>query len=212
MKKLITLALSFLLICTAVGCSNKGKTQNQTQSGTTNEAVDKTYYNTYTGLYNESIGTLGAYSMYTDVNTATNAYKETEYPGNEKYLSDVKAAYKDSREKIQSFVNGLKKDVNAGDTELKQMNEELIAQGEKLIKDIDAKITKLDAITKEDYNKTQDEFIKLVHDTVQTGENVSNDFTNMLKNIDVRLGINRNTNNTNNNNTNTNNNTHNTTK
>ena len=206
MKKLITLALSFLIIGAAVGCSNKDKTemQSQSQSGTTNEVDDQAYYNTYTGLYNESIGTLGAYSMYTDVNTATNAYKDKEYPGNEKYLSEVKAAYKDSRDKIQTFVNGLKKDTNTGDTELKQMNKDLISQGEKLIKDIDAKLVKLDNITEADYNKTQNEFIQLVHDTVQVGDNVSNDFTNMLKNIDVRLGIDRNNM--------QNNNTHNTTK
>ena len=193
MKKFITLALSFLIIGAAVGCSNKDKNQMQSQSGTTNEMNDQAYYNTYTGLYNESIGTLGAYDMYTDVNTATNAYKNKEYPGNEKYLSEVKAAYKDSRDKIQTFVNGLKKDVDTGDTELKQMNKDLISQGEKLIKDIDTKLVKLDEITEADYNKTQDEFIKLVHDTVQVGDNVSNDFTNMLKNIDKKLGIDRNT-------------------
>ena len=48
------------------------------------------------------------------------------------------------------------------------MNEDLIAEGEKLIKDIDGKIAKLDKITKNDYNKTQDEFIKLVDDTVKS--------------------------------------------
>lgn len=204
MKKLITLALSFLIIGAAVACSNKDKTQMESQSGNTNAVNDQEYYDAYTGLYNESIGTLSGYNMYTDVNTVTDAYKNKEYPGNEKYLNDVKAAYKDSRDKIQSFVNGLKNDVKTGDSELKKMNEDLIAQGEKLIKDIDAKLTKLDTITKEDYNKTQDEFIKLVHDTVQVGDNVSNDFTNMLKNIDKKLGIDRSTI--------QNNNTHDTTK
>lgn len=196
MKKIITLALSLLMVCGAVGCSNKSKTDMQ--SGTTNEVDDQAYYNTYTGLYNESIGTLGAYSMYNDVNTVNDAYKNKEYPGNEKYLSEVKAAYRDSRDKIQTFVNGLKKDVNTGDTELKQMNKDLIAQGEKLVKDIDAKLTKLDNITEADYEKTQNEFIQLVHDTVQVGDNVSNDFTSMLKNIDMRLGIDRNNMNNNN--------------
>ena len=198
MKKLITVALSTLLILGTVGCTQRNANTTDTNDATTDQA--NAYYNSYTGLYDKSIGTLTAYDMYTDVDTANNAFKDKEYPGNEQYLNDVKAAYKDSKEKIQSFVNGLKNDVKTEDTELKQMNEDLIAEGEKLIQDIDAKIAKLDKITKDDYNKTQDEFIKLVNDTVNTGENVANGFREMLKNMDVRLGIDRNT--INNNNTN----------
>ena len=189
MKKIITLALSFLLLFTAVACSNKDNAQPESA----NEVADKTFFNNYTGLYDKSIGTLGSYKMYTDVDTANSAYKDKEYPGNEKYLSDVKSAYKDSKEKIQSFVDGLKNDVKTEDTELKKMNDDLIAEGEKLIKDIDDKIAKLDKITKDDYNKTQDEFIKLVDDTVRTGENVTNTFDDMLKNMDKKLGIDRKT-------------------
>lgn len=189
MKKFVTLALSFLLLFTAVACNNKA--QGQPESA--NKVADKTFFNTYSGLYDKSIGTLGGYNMYTDVDTTTNAYKNKEYPGNEKYLNDVKAAYKDSREKIQSFVDGLKNDVKTDDAELKKMNEDLIAEGEKLIKDIDGKIAKLDKITKNDYNKTQDEFIRLVNDTVTAGENVDNGFNRMLKDMDVRLGIDRKT-------------------
>lgn len=189
MKKLITLALSFLLLFTAVACNNK----EQAQQESTDKVADKTFYNTYIGLYDKSVGTLGGYNMYTDVNTANEAYKDKEYPGNEKYLSDVKAAYKDSKEKIQSFVDGLKNDVKTDNAELKKMNEDLIAEGEKLIKDIDGKIAKLDKITKNDYNKTQDEFIKLVDDTVKSGKNVTNTFGDMLRNMDIKLGIDRKT-------------------
>lgn len=189
MKKFITLALSFLLLFTAVACNNR----DQAQPESADKVADKTFFNTYTGLYDKSVGTLGGYNMYTDVDTANNAYKDKEYPGNEKYLSDVKAAYKDSREKIQSFVDGLKNDAKTEDTELKKMNEDLIAEGEKLIKDIDGKIAKLDKITKNDYNKTQDEFIKLVDDTVRAGENVTNTFGDMLRNMDTKLGIDRKT-------------------
>ena len=189
MKKFITLALSVLLLFTAVACSNK----EQAQPESADKVADKTFFNTYTGLYDKSVGTLGGYNMYTDVDTANNAYKNKEYPGNEKYLSDVKAAYKDSKEKIQSFVDGLKNDAKTDDAELKKMNEDLIAEGEKLIKDIDGKIAKLDKITKNDYNKTQDEFIKLVDDTVRAGENVTNTFGDMLRNMNTKLGIDRKT-------------------
>ena len=206
MKKFITVALSTLLILGTVGCAQRNTNTTGTNGNTTGTNDNTTeqsnaYYNSYTGLYNESIGTLTGYDMYTDVNTANDAFKNKEYPGNEQYLNDVKPAYKDSREKIQSFVNGLKNDVKTDDAELKQMNEDLIAEGEKLIKDIDAKIAKLDKITENDYNKTQNEFIQLVNDTVNTGENVASGFSEMLRNMDVRLGINRDTinkNNTNN--------------
>ena len=152
MKKFITVALSTLLILGTVGCAQRNTNTTGTNGNTTGTNDNTTeqsnaYYNSYTGLYNESIGTLTGYDMYTDVNTANDAFKNKEYPGNEQYLNDVKAAYKDSREKIQSFVNGLKNDVKTDDAELKQMNEDLIAEGEKLIKDIDAKIAKLDKIT-----------------------------------------------------------------
>lgn len=189
MKKFITLALSFLLLFTSVACSNK----DQAQPKSADEVADKTFFNTYSGLYDKSVGTLGGYKMYTDVNTAEDAYKDKEYPGNETYLNDVKAAYKDSKEKIQEFVDGLKNDAKTDDKELNKMNNDLISEGEKLIKDIDAKTAKLDQIPKTDYNKTKDEFIKLVNDTVKTGDNVTNDFVNMLKNMDKKLGIDRKT-------------------
>lgn len=127
--------------------------------------------------------------MYTDIESVNKAYKEKEYPGNKKHLEEVKAAYRDSREKIQIFVNGLKKDVKTDDQELNKMNQDLISEGEKLIRDIDAKLAKLDNITEDDYNKTQDEFIKLVDDTVRGAETVTNRFDDVLKNMNRRLGI-----------------------
>ncbi|MPM64731.1 hypothetical protein SDC9_111620 [bioreactor metagenome] len=191
MKKIVTVALSLLVLCSVVACNNR--TNVGTETKTEDEAPDKAYYNTYTGLYDKNMQTVSDYNMYTDVNTVTKTYKEKEYPGNEKYLNDVKAAYKDSKEKIQAFVDGLKKDAKTEDAELKKMNESLIAEGEKSIKDIDARIAKLDKITKEDYNKPQDEFIKLVDDTVRAGENVTNDFVKILKDMDTKLGITRET-------------------
>ncbi|MDX5681097.1 hypothetical protein SIK45_17935, partial [Clostridioides difficile] len=71
----------------------------------------------------------------------------------------VKAAYKDSRDKIQSFVTSLKKDGKTEDTELKKMNDDLIAEGERLVKDIDKRIEKLDKVSDEDMKKGQNDFI-----------------------------------------------------
>lgn len=198
MKKLLTLGLSCMLLLTSVACNNRAanttdKTNNATNKTAQQNAATENnpYYDAYTGLYNTNIGGLGRYSMYTDVESVNKAYKEKEYPGNKKHLEEVKAAYRDSREKIQTFVNGLKKDVKTDDQELNKMNQELISEGEKLIRDIDAKLAKLDNITEADYNKTQDEFIKLVDDTVRGAETVTNRFGDALKNMNKRLGIDR---------------------
>lgn len=197
MKKFMTLALSFLFLFSVVGCNNKDKNVTENKNKAADEATDKiaddAYYNTYTGLYDENIGTLGQYAMYTDVNSVNNAYKDKKYPGNEEYLNDVKAAYKDSKQKIQTFVNGLKNDAKTEDNELKKMNDDLIAEGERTIKDIDARMARLDNVTEQDYSKTQDEFIKLVDDTVRKGEKATNTFTDMLKDMDTKLKINRGT-------------------
>ena len=207
MKKILILSLSCLLLFSAVACNNRTDNTTTTPNGnntTDNATKDNAYYDTYTGLYNTNISGLTGYQMYTDVESVNNAYKNKEYPGNEQYLKEVKAAYKDSRDKLQSFVNGLKNDAKTEDKELKTAHEELIAEGEKLIKDIDAKIKQLDTIAESDYSKGQAEFITLVHDTVNGAEGATNKFTDMLKNMNKRLGINTNNNNTNNNNTNTN--------
>ena len=192
MKNFITLTLSFLLLFSMTACGNRADNNNNAQAPA-NPSDNNDYYNTYTGLYNESIGTLAGYRMYADVNSVENEYKNKEYPGNEAYLNEVRAAYEDSRDKIQSFVDGLKNDAKTDDKEINKMNEDLIREGEKLIKEIDRKITKLNEIKEKDYEKNQDEFIKYVYDKTREGEHETNEFEKMLNNMNERLGINRGT-------------------
>lgn len=194
MKKLITLALSLLFIFAAVACSND---RASTNTNTNNTGADKAgieqYSTYYSDLYNQNIKPLSGYNMYTDVNTVNEAYKDKDYPGNEKYLADVKAAYKDSKEKIQLFVDGLRKDAKTDDKELNKMNQDMINQGEKLIKEIDNKLAKLDNITAKDLTKSKDDFIKLVDDTVKSEKSDVNSFSDMIKNMNKKLGIDNNT-------------------
>lgn len=189
MKKFVTLALSFLFIFTLVGCTKKEEAKKEEATDTRNQS----YYNTYTGLYDTNIANLTSYDMYKDAHTAEKAYKGTEYPGNKEYLANVKEAYKDSKEKIQAFVDGLKKDTTAQDKDIKKMNEELITEGENLIQDIDNKMAKLDKITDADYDKSEKDFIKLVEDTVSSDDSSSRKFNDVLKKMDKKLGIDRET-------------------
>lgn len=190
MKKLVTLALSLLFVFGAVACNNK----NNTTTEDTTDTIDQDYYNTYTGLYDENLGEITSEDMFsTNVDSPELIYRGVQYPGNRQYLTDVKKANKDRKEKIQAFIDGLKNDTKTEDTELKKMNESLIAEGEKLIKDMDNKMAKLDKITDDDYNKSEDDFVKLVDDTVNADNTETNKFSDMLKDMDKRLGIDRNT-------------------
>ncbi len=205
MKKLLSLALSFLFIFGAVGCNRRADTTNDnTANDTTRNAVEdsvnQNYYNGYTRLYDESIGTLGSNNMYNEIYSVDEAYRGKTYPGNRQYVKDIRAAYKESREKIQSFVDGLRNDTKTDDTELKRMNEDLISEGEKLIQDIDNKMSKLDKITADDYNKSEDDFVKMINETLKPRDDEPNRFRDMLKDMDKRLGIDRKTMEDNNNN------------
>ena len=194
MKKIITVALSLLFVCGAVARNNRNNTtteNTETQEDTT-DTIDQTYYNTYTGLYDENLAKITSEDMFsTNVDSAENIYRGVAYPGNRQYLTDVKKVYKDRKEKLQAFIDGLKNDVKTQDTELKKMNENLISEGEKLIKNIDTKIAKLDKITDDDYNKSEDDFVKLVDKTVKAEDTEANKFNDMLKEMDKKLGIDR---------------------
>jgi len=54
------------------------------------------------------------------------------------------------------------KSVKTEDEDLKEMNDNLIAEGEKTIANIDEKLKKLDEVPKDAMTKTQEEFIKTV--------------------------------------------------
>ena len=191
MKKLVTLALSCLLICgMAVGCNKKTETVKEEQQ---NAAVDENYMNSYGELYNTNLGGLAKYDVYTNLESAQNAFKDKHYPGNKEYLAEVRTAYEDSRDKIQTFIDGLKSDVTTKNEDINKKNEELIKEGEKLVKEIDRKIAKLDEIKDKDFEKDQSEFIKLVYDKTKEGESETNEFTKKIKEMNEQLGINVNT-------------------
>ena len=188
MKKILAVCLSLALGIGIVGCSkNEPVKEDPVKNEQTTGAGD--YVTGYGVLYNDYIGTLGNYSIYQTPDVAIEYYNTNEYPGNEKYVSDLKAAYTDSKEKIQTFVNGLKNDLKTEDKEISKMNENLIAEGEKTIANIDAKLVKLETLPKDVYSKSKEDFIKVVDETTKLEENTKTDFNKMLEDMNKKLNI-----------------------
>lgn len=200
-KKSVLAALALTLSLSAVACNqkettpmnNKNTTAQQNTTDNTNVATND-YVQQYSRFYGDNIGTLSGYQMYSTPQATTEYYKNNQYPGNKKYVEELKAAYKDSRDKIQTFVNDLKNDAKTDDKKISDMNQKLIDEGEKTISNIDARLKNLDSIPKDIYNNTQDDFIKAVDDATRVKDETISEFNKMLDEMNKMLGINPNNN------------------
>lgn len=186
-KKIITVGLALALTFSAVGCTKKSTVATPEK----NTANTEDYSSFYATGYKDYIAGLDEYALYSNPADITKIYENKEYPGNEVYLTDVKTAYKESRDKIEAFINDMKKQENIEDEEVKKMNDDLVAEGEKLIADIDAKIKKLDEIPAESYTKSKEEFSTLVGEATTVKNSVTNSFNSMLNDINEFFGINK---------------------
>lgn len=214
-KKILLTGVALSLSLSLVACNNKETTPKQNNNTTNNTTTTQDnattmptdYTSQYANFYDANLSNLGMYRMYETPEAATEYYKTNKYPGNKQYVEDLKAAYKDSRDKIQTFVNDLKNDAKTDDKEISDMNQQLIAEGEKTIKDIDARLKNLDNLPENIYDKGQDDFIKAVDEGVRVKDNTGSQFNNLLQKMNDMLGIDTGTNNNNtgngNNNTNT---------
>ncbi len=207
-KKIMILGLSLAVALGAFGCTSRNdttkdnKTTNTTgttdTTGTSSDYTNTDYAKTYASLYDTNISPLTQYSMYSDVNATTNAYaNDSDYPGNEEYVKQLRAAYQDSRDNLQTFVNGLQNDAKTDDSTLKADNDKLISQGNQLIGEIDTKIKNLDNIPKDAYSKSKNDFINVVNDTTAVDDTIVTDFNDMIKNMNEMLGIKNNSDTTN---------------
>lgn len=198
-NKMVVAALSLALSLSMVACNKKENTlangdkttTEQNTADTTNNA-NNDYVEKYSRFYGDTLGNLGNYRMYETQEATTEYYKTNQYPGNEKYVEELKAAYKDSRDKIQTFVDDLKNDAKTDDKEISDMNQKLIAEGEKTISNIDARLKNLDNLPKDIYSKSQDDFIRAVDEATKVKDNTTNDFNNLLDKMNKALGINPN--------------------
>lgn len=192
-KKIVITALGLALSLSMVACNNKEtKTENDTNMTTEQNTTENTtddYAQRYSRFYGDTIGNLSMYEMYQTPDTIIEYYQTNEYPGNEKYVEELKAAYIDSRDKIQAFVDDLKNDAKTDDKEIAQMNENLIAEGEKTISNIDTRLKNLENLPQDVYNKTQDEFIRAVDEATKVKDDVKSNFSNLLEEMNRALGI-----------------------
>ncbi|WP_042275022.1 hypothetical protein [Faecalimicrobium dakarense] len=201
-KKLVTVGMAIAISLGAVACTKKTPAPAPTPEPSTtdqkNVPAGNGYSENYSKSYNAYMTGLSNYSMYKDTASVNEYYKTNKYPGNEKYVADLKAAYKDSRDKVKSFVDSLKNDGKTEDAKLKKMNEDLIAEGEKTIANLDERIKKLDELPKDIMNKSQDEFITAVDEATRIKDKTENGFNKMLEDMNKALGFKPNTtNNTN---------------
>ena len=187
-KKIISVGLALALTVGAVGCTKKAAV-NEPNPKTTESNIPQEYTTNYTTGYNDYLYGLDKYNLYSNPGDINKIYENKEYPGNEAYLTDVKNAYKDSRDKIQGFVDTLKKETDIKDADLKKKNEELIAEGEKAIKDIDARLKNLEGVTSEYYTKSKEDFSKYVEETSTIKGNTENTFNKLVNDMNEMLGI-----------------------
>lgn len=193
LKKALTVGISLAVAMGAVACTKKTETPNPTKTtpapGQEKVVVDNGYVEKYSKYYGDYMSGLENYQMYSTPEKLTEYYTTNEYPGNETHLANMKTAYKESRDKMQSFVDSLKKDVKTEDSDLKKMNEDLIAEGEKTIANIDSKLKKLDEVPTSAMSKTKEEFMKVVDETTMLKDTTKSEFTKMLEDMNIHLGI-----------------------
>jgi TRAP-type mannitol/chloroaromatic compound transport system substrate-binding protein len=189
-KRAITLSLSLAIAMGAVACTKKEVTQPPTTPPKTEStSLDPNYVKKYSKSYEDYIVGIKDYQIYSTPESINEYYKTNEYPGNEVHLTNIKNAYKESKTKIQSFIDVLKNDAKTKDTELEKMNNELIAEGEQAIKNIDARMAKLDKLPADTIDKPKEEFMKLVDETIVIKDETQSKFKQFLDNMNEKLGI-----------------------
>lgn len=193
-KKYLILCLT-LLISSGIlaGCTknNTNDMANRNSAVEKNTDLNDGYYDLYTTNYNASILPLSDYNMYSDINQVEDYYKTNDYPGNEKYLKEVKSALKESRDNVENFITTMKKEAKTDNEEVKRLNKEMINEGENLVKNIDSRLEELNKITEKDLQRPEKEFRKLIGDRIMLEEGANNNFRGILKDLENELNLDR---------------------
>ncbi|MGL5714613.1 MAG: hypothetical protein ACRCXT_20240 [Paraclostridium sp.] len=195
-KKIAPLALSCILAITVSACT-KQESVEDTKTNEEKQAVemkvtdnDKDYGKKYNELYDKYIAGLTKFDIYSILEKANEYFNTNEYPGNEKYLSNLKEAYKKSKEGINSFISELESSTTIENPSLQAMNEELNLEAELAIKNIDQKLERIEQIPAEIAEKSKEEFIKIVNETAKLVNEEENEFAEMIKYMNEKINKN----------------------
>lgn len=195
-KKYLILGLSLLLTSSIlVGCTNNKDGNNMANGHSAveekNNNLNDGYYDLYTTNYNASILPLSDYNMYSDIGQVEDYYKNNNYPGNEKYLEEVKTALRESRDNVKTFITTMKKEAKTENKEVERLNREMIDKGEDLVEDINDRLEDLNEITDRDLQRPEKDFRQLVNDRIMLEEGDDNNFRGILKDLEHELNIDR---------------------
>ncbi|MEG0181362.1 MAG: hypothetical protein RR942_02900 [Romboutsia sp.] len=186
-SKLVTVGLIGILTFGVVGCTTKtsDKTTTESTTATKENMTLESYKDEFGKIYENNIGRLENYNKYGKIVVEE---PTKDYPGNEAYVTELKNAYKDSEEKLQQFVDSLG-NVKTEDKKIKDMNDKLIEQGNKVIKELKERSKKLESIPTDLMQKSEVEFKKGLNDLLKVGNNTRTDFDKMIKDAQHFLGI-----------------------
>lgn len=195
LKKISPIVLSLMLALTVSACSkqndktdiDKVDTEKRQEIEAKVSDNDKEYAKKYNELYKKYISDLAKFDIYSDEDKAEEYFSKNEYPGNEKYLSNLKEAYNKSKENISSFILELRADNKIENPSLKAMNDELIAEGELTIMNIDEMLNRINQIPKEMEKKSKEEFIELVNKTADLADENENEFEEMIQYMNEKI-------------------------
>lgn len=187
-SKLVMLGLIGVLTFGAVGCTNKTADKNQNQS--TDQTANNMYkdmtlegYKTEFGkMYESNIAGFKGYEPIRVEQPTAN------YPGNEKYVADLKKNYEESKNKVDELTTSLKK-VETKDPQVKEMNDKLIAESEKISKELDARIKKLGEIPSDLMTKSEVEFRQGLSNLFEVNETIKSDFMKFIDDTKEFFGI-----------------------
>ncbi|MCU9815311.1 hypothetical protein [Paraclostridium sp. AKS73] len=136
-------------------------------------------------MYQTNMARLDNYNGYEQIRV-DEATKD--YPGNEKYVADLKKNYEESKKQVDEFTTSLKK-VDTKDPKVKEMNDKLISESEKLSKELNTRIKKLGEIPSDLMSKSEVEFRQGLSDTLKVDENVKSDFNKFMNDTKEFFGI-----------------------
>ncbi|MGL4913305.1 MAG: hypothetical protein ACRC3Y_12840 [Romboutsia sp.] len=193
LKKLSPIALLFMLAITVSACSKQNDTTDKVDIGKKQEVEmkvsdsDKEYGKKYNELYKKYISNLAKFDIYSDEEKAEAYFNKNEYPGNKKYLNNLKEAYSKSKEGISSFISELKADTKIENPSLKAMNEELIVEAELTIMNIDEMLNRINQIPKEIEKTSKEEFIEIVNKTADLADEKENEFEEMIEYMNEKI-------------------------